>query len=142
MGCYVAQETLKLLIRSGRVVQGAEILIFGASFKEDVGDVRNTRVVELVQELENYGLNVNVHDPLVSAAEMRKIGFRDVQNPFETEHRYDAVVLAVAHRIFRDMRPESYVALLRNHDHPAVLVDIKGVLPRVLNDKHVLYWRR
>jgi UDP-N-acetyl-D-glucosamine/UDP-N-acetyl-D-galactosamine dehydrogenase len=140
MGYYVAQEAVKLLIKSGRVVQSAEILILGASFKEDVGDMRNTRVLELVKELENYGLNVYVHDPLVGTAEMWKLGLRGVQNPFEVEHRYDAIVLAVPHRIFRDIPPEAYVALLRNHDHPAVLVDIKGVLPRVRNEKRVLYW--
>jgi UDP-N-acetyl-D-galactosamine dehydrogenase len=71
MGHYVAQETVKLLIRAGRVVRGASALILGATFKEDVSDMRNTRVTEVVQELENNEVNVNVYDPFVGSGEIQ-----------------------------------------------------------------------
>jgi len=140
MGHYIAQETVKLLIRAGRVVRGASALILGATFKEDVSDMRNTRVTEVVQELENNEVNVNVYDPFVGPAELQKYNMRPVKNPFLAKEKFDAVVLAVPHRMFLDMPPEAYVGLMRNGGKPAVFVDIKGVHRDAGNKSDVLYW--
>jgi len=140
MGHYIAQETVKLLIRAGRVVRGASALILGATFKEDVSDMRNTRVTEVVQELENNEVNVNVYDPFVGPAELQKYNMRPVKNPFLAKEKFDAVVLAVPHRMFLDMPPEAYVGLMRNGGKPAVFVDIKGVHRDAGNKADVLYW--
>jgi len=140
MGHYIAQETVKLLIRAGRVVRGASALILGATFKEDVSDMRNTRVTEVVQELENNEVNVNVYDPFVGPAELQKYNMRPVKNPFLGKEKFDAVVLAVPHRMFLDMPPEAYVGLMRNGGKPAVFVDIKGVHRDAGNKSDVLYW--
>ena len=140
MGHYIAQETVKLLIRAGRVVRGASALILGATFKEDVSDMRNTRVTEVVQELENNEVNVNVYDPFVGPAELQKYNMRPVKNPFLAKEKFDAVVLAVPHRMFLDMPPEAYVGLMRNGGKPAVFVDIKGVHRDAGNKSGVLYW--
>ncbi len=140
MGVYVGQETVKLLIKARKAVSGAKVLVLGITFKENVRDVRNTRVVELVRELENYGIEVMVYDPLVDAAELQKLNLKAVSDPFQprppnkpnklNKPEYDAVVLAVPHQAFRDRSPEAYLALLKEEGGPGVLVDVKGVLPR------------
>jgi len=140
MGYYIAQETVKLLIHAGRVVRGASALILGATFKENVHDMRNTRVTEVVQELENNGVNVTVYDPCVDPSELQQFNMRAVKNPFVTKEKFDAVVLAVPHRMFLDMPPESYFSLMRNGGKPAVFVDIKGVYRDAANKSGVMYW--
>ena len=151
MGVYVAQETIKLLIEAGRSVRGASVLVLGVTFKENVRDVRNTRVVELVHELETYGVDVAVFDPLVGAAELHKLGLRPVSDPFEpykpdgpNKPNYDAVVLAVPHRAFRERTLSDYLSLLADDGRPVVFVDIKAALPLTGHEKKgrrgVLYW--
>ena len=140
MGHYIAQETVKLLILAGRVVRGASALILGATFKENVNDLRNTRVAEVVQELENHGVEVAVYDPLVAPGEIQKLNMRPLKNPFEAKEKFDAVMLAVPHRMFLDMPPESYTGLLRNGGKPAVFVDIKGAYRDAGNKSGVMYW--
>jgi UDP-N-acetyl-D-galactosamine dehydrogenase len=128
------------LILAGRVVRGASALILGATFKENVNDLRNTRVAEVVQELENHGVEVAVYDPLVAPGEIQKLNMRPLKNPFEAKEKFDAVVLAVPHRMFLDMPPESYTGLLRNGGKPAVFVDIKGAYRDAGNKSGVMYW--
>jgi UDP-N-acetyl-D-galactosamine dehydrogenase len=140
MGVYVARETVKLLIQAGKVVRGAKALVLGAAFKPDVCDVRNTRVAELIGELENNGVDSALHDPLIPPAELQRFSARVLTNPFKGKDRYDAVVLAVPHRIFQDQPVEAYANLLKNGGRPSVLVDVKGVLRRMKYKKGVLYW--
>jgi UDP-N-acetyl-D-galactosamine dehydrogenase len=140
MGVYVAQETIRLLIKSGKVVRGAKILVLGAAFKENVRDVRNTRVTELLQELESHGIDIALSDPLVADKDLERFKVRVVANPFKQNETYDAVILAVPHRIFREQSLEGYVNLLANGDQPAVFVDIKGVLGEMRGMKDLLYW--
>ncbi len=126
-------------------------MVLGITFKENVRDVRNTRVVELVHELENYGIEVKVYDPLVDQAELQKLNLKAVSDPFRphspnkpnklNKPQYDAVVLAVPHRTFREKEPEAYLTLFKDGDGPGVLVDVKGVLPRETIEKaRVVYW--
>ena len=151
MGVYVAQETVKLLIKARKAVRGAKVLVLGITFKENVRDVRNTRVVDLVREFENYGIEVKVYDPLVDAAELQKLNLKAVSDPFQphqpikpnqpNQPQYDAVVLAVPHRVFREREPEAFLALLKDDDGPGVLVDVKGVLPReTIENAGIVYW--
>jgi len=140
MGVYVAQETIKLLIKAGKAVHGAKVLVLGATFKEDVRDVRNTRVVELVKELESYGVEVAVYDPVADAGDLGRLGLKTIGDPFNMDGRYDAVVLAVSHQVFREKELETYLGLLRK-DGTRVLVDVKGVLPReAVESAGILYW--
>jgi UDP-N-acetyl-D-galactosamine dehydrogenase len=140
MGVYIAQETIRLLIQAGKIVRGAKTLILGVAFKPDVRDVRNTRVAELIQELENHGVDVAVHDPLVAPGALERFKARVSSNPFKEKERYDGVILAVPHRIFQDQPKEAYASLLKNGGRPAVFVDVKGVLRRMRWKKGVLYW--
>jgi UDP-N-acetyl-D-glucosamine/UDP-N-acetyl-D-galactosamine dehydrogenase len=140
MGVYVAQETIRLLIKSGKVVRGAKTLVLGAAFKENVRDVRNTRVAELLQELESHGIDVALSDPLVADKDLERFKVRVIANPFKHVEKYDAVILAVPHRVFREQSTATYINLLARGDGLAVFVDIKGVLGAMRSNKDLLYW--
>ena len=142
MSTYVAQQTVALLTKAGIPVKGAKTLMLGVTFKEDVRDVRNSQVLELVRELEDYGIQVNVNDPLLRLEELEQMGLKALGDPFEADARYDAVILALPHRAFRNKKPEDYRALLKDEGRLGALVDIRGALN--WNAKAypgVLYWR-
>ena len=140
MGMYVARETVRLLIESGRAIRGAPVLILGLTFKENVRDTRNTRVMDIVGELRAHGVAVTVYDPLAAAADLERLDLPTVLDPFAAGERYAAVILAVPHRQFRDRTAAEYDRLLERDAHPAVLVDVKGVL-NDLRRPGILYWR-
>jgi UDP-N-acetyl-D-galactosamine dehydrogenase len=140
MGTFVARETVRLLIRAGRVVRGARVLILGLTFKENVKDTRNTRVVDIVTELRAHEIDVTVYDPLVGGDELQRLGFSQTADPFSNGVRYDAVILAVPHRAFRDRPAADFAGLLRDEGGPGVFVDIKGAVPK-LAGQGLLYWR-
>ena len=121
MGQYVASEVVKLMLQNDQKVKGSNVLVLGITFKENCPDVRNTKVVDVVKHLKDYGTNITIYDPLV--------------NPEEVEHEYgletttelpkkkfDAVVLAVAHKEFLQMNLDD----LKNGQ--TVVYDVKGVL--------------
>lgn len=102
MGKYVAEQTVKLMIRGGGQVKHARVNLLGLSFKEDCADVRNTKVVDILKELESFGVEVFVHDPVADHEEaQREYGIRLL--PWEELPQADAVVVAVAHRQFVEM---------------------------------------
>jgi UDP-N-acetyl-D-galactosamine dehydrogenase len=138
MGLYVAHQTIRLLIQTGKVVRNAKVLVLGVTFKENVPDARNTRVTELVQELQNYGVDVVVYDPFVDETELQHLKLKGTTNPFAAKQRYDAVVLAVAHGDFREKSMQDYLQLLQGN--PGVLVDVKGIRREVAREAKVLYW--
>jgi UDP-N-acetyl-D-galactosamine dehydrogenase len=128
MGAHVAHEVVKGLIRRGVCIPEARILVLGLAFKEDTPDLRNTRVIDIVRELQDYGATVAVHDPVVDAEEAREeFGLELV--PVEALEglasagadegaHYDAAILAVAHRPFvavgavgirQWLKPEGYL---------------------------------
>jgi UDP-N-acetyl-D-galactosamine dehydrogenase len=97
MGKYIAAETVKQLIQAGRPVKGADVAVLGLTFKENVPDLRNSRVIDVIGELRSYGMNVHVHDPVADPAEARhEYGIELV--PWEALPRGEALVAAVAHR--------------------------------------------
>jgi UDP-N-acetyl-D-galactosamine dehydrogenase len=123
MGLHVAAQVIKLMTQRGMAVAGARILVLGLTFKENCPDVRNTRVVDIVGELEGYNANVEVYDPWVDADEAEhEYGIRPIAAPEAAS--YDAIILAVGHRQFKDMG----VATIRALGKPgAVLYDVKYV---------------
>jgi UDP-N-acetyl-D-galactosamine dehydrogenase len=126
MGGYVARQLVKEMIRRGSAVNGARILVMGLAFKENTPDLRNTRVIDIIRELADYGVAVDVWDPWIAPAEARREYGLDLVEAAE-EGAYDAVVLAVAHRQFAELGPEGVLALGRPG---AVLFDVKGALPK------------
>jgi UDP-N-acetyl-D-glucosamine/UDP-N-acetyl-D-galactosamine dehydrogenase len=123
MGAYVASQLVKAMLKRRVHVDGARVLILGLSFKENCPDLRNTRVVDVVVELRDYGVHVDVHDPWVDAADVQKeCGLALVTTP-EPE-TYDGVILAVAH----DSYHEAGAAALRGYGRPGhVFCDLKSV---------------
>lgn len=127
MGMFVANKVIKLMIKKGHRIDGAKALILGITFKEDCPDIRNSRVIDIYQELVQFGLTVDVHDPLASPAIVEaEYGIRLIPAP---GHDYDAIILAVAHREFLAFDLEQ----MRNGKN-AVVFDIKAVLDRNMVD--------
>lgn len=130
MGAYVAAELVKAMIRKGITVKGAKVLVLGLTFKENCPDLRNTRVVDVVSELRDYGIDVDVHDPWVDAGEaMHEYGIKLMDEP--NAGAYDGVVLAVGHDNYR----EAGAAALRNYGRSEhIFCDLKSVFARQESD--------
>ncbi len=126
MGLYVATEVIRLMVKRGMSLPKSKILVLGVTFKENCPDVRNTRVVDVVQELKSYGATVDIYDPWADAHVVKHEYGLDILTEAPSAGQYDGIVLAVAHNQFRDMAPEAIHAWGRP-DH--VLYDIKSLLP-------------
>ena len=129
MALYVAERVTQLMIKKRIHVKGSRILMMGLTFKENCPDLRNSKVADVVRELENYGAKVDVYDPWVDAAEAEhEYGIRPIRKP--GKRRYDAIVLGVAHDEFKKMGVKAIRGLAKR---PHVLYDIKYVF----DAKHV-----
>jgi UDP-N-acetyl-D-galactosamine dehydrogenase len=126
MGAYVVAQLVKAMVKKRIHVEGARVLVMGLTFKENCPDLRNTRVVDIVRELEDYNVAVDVYDPWVDADEAgHEYGITPVTEP--VPRGYDAIVLAVAHQQFRDLGSEA----IRGYGKAChVLYDLKNVLPQ------------
>ncbi|WP_341481958.1 nucleotide sugar dehydrogenase [Christiangramia sediminis] len=121
MGQYVAAEVVKLMLQNDIKVKGAKILILGITFKENCPDVRNTKVVDVIKSLKDYGVEVTVFDPLANPSEVKhEYGLETTKN--NPEDKFDAIVLTVAHIQFLD------IDLSELKKPGAVVYDVKGVL--------------
>ena len=130
MGAYVARELTKAMIRGGSPVKGRRVLVMGLAFKENCPDLRNTRVIDIIQELVAWDAVVEVWDPWISDADARReYGLELIAQPGVGD--YDAIVVAVGHREFIEMGAEAIRALGKPD---AILFDVKGVLPRYAAD--------
>jgi len=125
MGSYITNNVIKLMIKRGIQVKGSNILILGLTFKENCPDLRNTRVVDILAELNDYETNVDIHDPWVDTAESEKeYGIQLTETP--KNNHYDAVILAVAHQEFEAMGSKKIRAFCKLG---AILFDVKNTLP-------------
>jgi UDP-N-acetyl-D-galactosamine dehydrogenase len=130
MGHHVARETIKLMIKRGMQVAGARVLVLGLTFKENCPDLRNTRVVDIVSELRSFGVVVDVHDPWISPTEAEhEYGIVPVATP--ARGAYDGVIVAVAHRQFRELGIDGIRALGKPG---AVVFDVKYLFPAAAVD--------
>ena len=121
MGKYVAEQTVKQMIQRGHPVKGAKVNVLGLTFKENCPDLRNSRVIDVIQELRSYGADVAVHDPVADPAEaVHEYGIE--LTPRERLPRAHAVVMAVAHRAFADWTIDDHVARL---EPGGIVVDVK-----------------
>jgi UDP-N-acetyl-D-galactosamine dehydrogenase len=135
MGFYVGKQTVKKIIESGKNVLESKVLILGATFKENVSDIRNTKVVDVVRELESFSVRVDIVDPYADNDEMmHEYGLSILNEPKKGE--YDAVVLAVSHKEYLNLDEDFFKALLK--DGKGVLIDIKGLYRKEIKD--LLYW--
>lgn len=130
MGAYVVTQLVKGMIKKKIQVEGAKVLVLGLSFKENCPDIRNTRIIDIVNELKEYHVNVDVYDPWVDRAEAEhEYGIQPVSTL--TDHSYDAIILAVAHHQFKEMGVEK-IRALGKAEH--VLYDLKYVLAQSESD--------
>jgi UDP-N-acetyl-D-galactosamine dehydrogenase len=125
MGKFIAEKTVKLLIQSERAVKGAKVLILGWTFKENVPDVRNTRVIDIVTELRSYGVNCLPVDPHADPDEVRHEYGVELSESAEAGAPYAAVILAVKHRCLIADYPLEVLRRLGGDQAP-VLIDVKG----------------
>ena len=133
MGFYVAKQTIKKIIKQGVVLRDAKVLVMGATFKEDVEDIRNSKVADLVNELNSYGLAVHVTDPYANSEELHhEYGFGLVEN---LEPPYDAIIIAVNHAPYKAMSEADFKGMMTE---PGLLVDIKGAVRSRI--KELPYW--
>ncbi|HOG06457.1 MAG TPA: nucleotide sugar dehydrogenase [Syntrophales bacterium] len=139
MGKYVAERTIKLLIGAGTQIREATVAVLGLTFKEDVPDLRNTRVIDIIRELQDYGIRTVVHDPLADPDEVERY-FGLTLHDLKDIGPVDAVIVAVAHASYRRLALADIAGLCRSGD--PVLVDIKGMFPAAeARAQGFRYWR-
>ncbi|MFT5465694.1 MAG: UDP-N-acetyl-D-galactosamine dehydrogenase [Verrucomicrobiales bacterium] len=138
MGKHVAEQTVKHLIRAGHAVRKARVLVLGLTFKENVPDLRNTRVIDIIRELRDYEIDVDVHDPQASAEEARHEYEIDLVEDLEGGP-YDAVILAVKHAAYRELGLDGIEKI---STAKPVLIDIKWLFdPAETSARGIVHWR-
>lgn len=130
MGKYIAEQTVKKLIEAGKAVKGSRVLVAGITFKENVKDIRNSRVIDIINELNEYGIETIVYDPIAEYEDVKEeYGIELVK--YDPKLKFDAIVLAVAHEAFRkQLTPTSITKHLENGKSKGVIVDVKGMFER------------
>ena len=128
MGKYVASNIIKKMIHAKQDVSKAKVAIMGLTFKEDCGDVRNTRVIDIIDELKDYEIDVVVHDPMADKEEVKREYGIDLVDKSEIKD-VDAIVVAVGHQLFSNYNLDNFDKLYKN-PNKKVLIDIKEILDR------------
>ena len=136
VGPFIAQKMVKLLVQTERPIKKADVAILGITFKENVSDIRNSRVPSIVSELKQFGVNAHVHDPLADPSEtMEEYGVQLVSEDEFPE--LDGVILAVAHEAYDQDVLSTFFAKLRSQ---GVLIDVKSVLSANQIPDGAQYW--
>jgi UDP-N-acetyl-D-galactosamine dehydrogenase len=134
MGFYIGKQTVKKILANGKNIMDAKVLVMGATFKEDVSDIRNSKVVDVIRELESFSCNVEVVDPHADSKELfEEYGFSLVN---ETANDYDAVIVAVNHKEYTSKTEDDFKNMMVGG--AGVLVDIKGIYKHQFKDLD--YW--
>lgn len=133
MGNYIAKNTVKQIVAAGKNVNQAVVLVMGATFKENVTDIRNSKVADIIKELKSYGVKVEVVDPHASSDELKhEYGFQLETKP---KKNYDAVIIAVSHKEYRNLDEKYFNSILSKK---GVVIDIKGIYRKKI--KNISYW--
>jgi UDP-N-acetyl-D-galactosamine dehydrogenase len=133
MGFYIGKQTTKKIIAQGKHVQDAKVLVMGATFKEDVSDIRNSKVIDVVNELKSFQVKVDLVDPHASSEEMEHeygVGLVEIGK------NYDAIIVAVNHKAYKNLDETYFKSLMK--DNQGVFVDIKGIYKGKIKDLE--YW--
>ena len=126
MGKYIAEKTIKLMIKAGKIIKDSNILIMGLTFKENCPDIRNTKVVDIISELKDYGANIDVYEPWIDEKDKGYYNYNFVENPFENTKKYDSIVVAVGHDKFKTLTQKEYDSLIKDEK---LIIDVKGIVP-------------
>jgi UDP-N-acetyl-D-galactosamine dehydrogenase len=134
MGGYIAKQTVKKIIAQGKVIQESKVLVLGATFKEDVSDIRNSKVIDVINELKSFLVHVDLIDPHADSNEMmHEYGIGLTENP---GNQYDAIIVAVNHQEYKTLQEADFKKYLKNET--GVFVDVKGIFKNKINDLE--YW--
>jgi len=133
MGFYIAKQTVKKMIAAGKNVLNSRVLVMGVTFKENVSDIRNSRVADVINELKTYGVLVDTVDPFASAKEIKhEYGFEMSESP---SGKYDAIIVAVSHDEYAALKEDYFKSMAADK---CILVDIKGIYRGKI--KEMTYW--
>jgi UDP-N-acetyl-D-galactosamine dehydrogenase len=134
MGAYIAKKAVQLMVKQGKDISKAKVLVMGATFKENVEDIRNSKVADVINELKGFSVNVEVIDPYANSKELEhEYGFGLVTEPAKD---YDAVIVAVNHLPFVDLDQAYFESITKDK---AVFIDVKGIYRNRINNK-LTYW--
>ena len=125
-GKYIAERTIKQMIHAGYTIKGAKVAILGLTFKENCPDLRNSKVMDIISELNDYEVECLVHDPIANPTEAKQLYNIDLM-PWEAIQNVDAIILAVAHHEYRHYTIDDYHAKMSNH---SIIIDIKSILSK------------
>ncbi len=141
MGKYVGENTVKMIIKAGKPVRGTKVLILGLTFKENISDIRNTRAIDIYNELVEYEVDTYVHDPHAHRDEVKHEYGIDLIDNIEDHEPYDAIILAVKHRQYIEALNLEKMRGISTDEAP-ILVDVKAVYPQQEAEAAgFLYWR-
>ena len=124
MGKFIADKTIKEMVKAGKVIKDSNILILGLTFKEDCPDIRNTRVIDIIRELNDSGANIDVYDPWIDSNKKNQM-FKIIKDPLVSDKKYEAIVVAVSHKEFKAYTNDDYELLSSNKK---VIIDIKNIV--------------
>lgn len=134
MGYYIGKQTVKKILAQGKSIQNAKVLVMGATFKEDVTDIRNSKVIDIIKELRSFQVAVDLVDPHASSEEMEH-EYGVALTP-EASNDYDAIIVAVNHAEYKSLTENDFKAMLK--DDNGVFVDVKGIFQGKIHDLE--YW--
>lgn len=139
MGKFIAEKTIKFMIQAGIQIKGARVGLLGLTFKENVPDLRNSKVEDIIHELQEFHVNVLVHDPLAHADEAKdEYGVNLL--PLDALQNLDALILAVSHQEFAALDPEKLKAMFRQPED-GIVIDVKSFFQKDVLSAHFTYWR-
>lgn len=124
MSKFIAEKTISEISKVNKTVQESEVLILGFTFKEDCPDTRNTRVIDIIKDLKDAGAKIDVYDPWIKQEEKNN-DFKIIENPFKSTKKYDAIIVAVSHQIFKTYTDEDYSRISTDSK---VIIDIKNIV--------------
>lgn len=134
MGFYIGKQTVKKILAKGKHIQDAKVLVMGATFKEDVSDIRNSKVIDIISELKSFQVQVDLIDPHASSDEMeQEYGIALTE---KSTDNYDAVIVAVNHKEYKDLNESDFRSMM--NDDKGILVDVKGIFKEGM--KELDYW--
>jgi len=126
MSAYIAKKTIRFLVDNDKNIKDANILVLGLTFKENCPDIRNTKVFDIIDELEDFGCSIDVYDPWVDTSELRTHYNREIiSDPFSADKKYEAIIVCVSHHQFVELKTEDYNSISKG---TPIVLDIKGIV--------------
>ena len=134
---FVVEKTVRMLIDNDIKVKNANVLVLGLTFKEDCPDLRNSKVVDIIEGLKSYGMNITIFDPIAEKEEAKREYGLEILNKLENIEKVDVIIGTVKHKEFKDFSIEN----LYKENQEKILLDLKGIFNKEKLKKEYIYWR-